>query len=150
MTRGKRNTTCIELHREIWNCSSSPLPLLPLLRKLGSSLKVFFIHISSWLIVNFSSDSNFHQAPFIYCLWMNKELWLMTPHSQAFFIHISSSSIVITKVPIDDSQTFFTHFIEFDCEHKQMRSSSWWCPSLFHLHFIEFDCEHKQMKSFNW
>jgi hypothetical protein len=31
-----------------------------------------------------------------------------------------------------------------------MRSSSWWCPSLFHLHFIEFDCEHKQMKSFNW
>lgn len=35
----------------------------------------------------------------------------MMSHPQAFFIHISSSSIVITKVPIDNSQTFFIHIL---------------------------------------
>lgn len=33
----------------------------------------------------------------------------MTPHPQVFLIHISSSSIISTKVQGDDSQTFFIH-----------------------------------------
>jgi hypothetical protein len=46
-----------------------PITIAPPPSQAWEFTRDFFIHISKWLIVNFSSNSNFiHQAPFIYRL----------------------------------------------------------------------------------
>ncbi len=149
MTRGKNNM--LHTQRDL-KVLILPIAIAPPPSQAWEFTQGFFIHISSWLIVKFSSDSNFFSSNFFHLSFVNEQGALVddAPPPSFFHSHFIKFNCNHQNSSWRFPNLFHPHFIEFDCEHKQMRSSSWWCPSLFHLHFIEFDYEHKLMKSFGW